>query len=323
MSGRVEMDRTGAADVLVYRADTIAGPCPGEVRVRQVMIGVNFVDIYHRRGLYALPAYPIVPGVEAVGMVEALGAGVTNFSLGDRVAYAGLPVGSYADYRNIDAHRLIKVPDQIGDKAVAGSFLRGLTAHLLLDVVAPVRPGQSVLIHAAAGGLGLILTQWAKRRGAVTLGTVGSEAKADLARALGLEHAILYRQEDFVARVATITGGRGVDLVIDGVGAGNLIGSLACIRSFGMVANIGQTAGAEPLLDVHALTNRFLIRPSVLGYIADEAAYRAAANAWFSILSAGLDVSGGHEYLLAEAAIAHADMEAGRTSGAVRLIAGT
>ena len=320
MNQQLEFDTPGAPTQLAWRSAETVDPGPNDVRIRQTAIGVNYVDIYFRQGLYPMPKGETVPGVEAVGVIDAVGTRVKDYRIGDRVAYAGLPVGAYRQYRNIAAERLVKVPDSLPDTAIAGSLLRGMTAHLLLDVVGQLQPGKSVLIHAAAGGLGLILVQWAKRRGARTIGTVSTTDKAAMALKAGLDIPVLYRDTDFVEETLAATEGRGADLVIDGVGGDNLVRSIKATRAFGTVLNIGQTAGPVPPLDIQLLTNRSLMRPSVLAYLADPIAYRCAAKGWFSRLEAGLDVSGGHDYAFADAATAHADIESGRTSGAVRLI---
>ena len=314
-----QIDGRGDAESLRLRELPLPQPQAGEVRVRHTWVGVNFVDIYHRIGLYPLPAYPATPGVEAVGVVDAVAEDVIGFAVGDRVAYAGLPAGSYADTRTIPAARLIRLPEDLSDEQVAGSLLRGLTAYLLLHRVTSIVPGQTVLVHAAAGGLGLILVQWLKRLGATVIGTVGSPEKVEIARAHGLDHAILYRDEDFVSAVAGLTEGRGADFAVDGIGDETLAKTLRAVGAFGTVANIGQVAGAIPPLDLQLLNNRFLIRPSVIAFLADNANYHAAANAWFAMLRDGLKVSEVQDYTFEEASLAHADMEAGRTTGAVRL----
>ncbi|TWD54261.1 NADPH2:quinone reductase [Agrobacterium vitis] len=318
MNEVMEFDMPGEAEVLTLANRPLAALNPGEIRLRQTQIGVNFVDIYHRQGLYPLPL-PAVPGVEAVGIVEAVADDVRNLHPGDRVAYACLPAGSYASYRNLPASMAIPLPDSLDDRAIAGSFLRGLTAHMLLETVTSVKPGQTVLIHAAAGGLGLILTQWAKQKGATTIGTVSTTAKADLAVAHGLDHAIVYTESDFVAQTLHLTDGKGVDYVIDGIGADVLLASFAALKPFGMVASIGQTAGPVAAIDPKLLTNRGFMRPSILALTADKQAYRTAAEAWLTMLAAGMRLEDGHTYPLAEAAKAHQDMEQRRTTGPVRL----
>lgn len=319
----ITLDETGGAEVLRHREVELPPPGAGEVRVRHSAIGVNFVDIYHRTGLYPLPALPAVPGVEGAGRVEAVGAGVGGWRPGDRVAYAGLPAGGYAEARNIPAARLVRLPDAVPERVAAASMLRGLTAHMLLHRVAAVRPGQVVLIHAAAGGLGLLLTQWARRLGALTIGTVGSEEKAGLARDHGLDHAILYREHDFAAAVRDLTGGRGVDVAFDGIGGDTLVRTLECVRPFGMVASIGQAGGPIAPLALSELGPRrslALARPSVFAYANDPHCYAEGAAALFAQLADGLAVTVGAEYPLAEAAEAHRALEAGSTVGSLLLV---
>lgn len=323
MVSAIVMDRIGGPEVLRLAERDLPPPGPGEARVRHSAIGVNFVDIYHRTGLYPLPGLPAIPGVEGAGVVEAVGEGVREVTVGDRVAYAGLPAGGYAQARNIPATRLIRLPDDISDRLAAAAMLRGLTAHMLLHRVAAVGSGSTVLIHAAAGGLGLMLTQWARRLGAVTIGTVGSEAKAQLARDHGLDHAVLYRQTDFVAAVRELTGGQGVDVAVDGIGGDTLPRTLDCVRPFGLVASVGQAGGAIAPLAVSELGPRrslALARPSVFAYANDPGCYFRGAEALFAQLRDGMAVTVGEEYPLAQAAQAHADLEAGRTTGSLLLI---
>lgn len=319
----IALEEYGGAEVLRRRDVELPPPGAGEVRVRHAAMGVNFVDIYHRTGLYPLPALPAVPGVEGAGWVEKVGAGVEGLSPGDRVAYAGLPAGGYAEARNIPAARLVRLPDHVPERVAAASMLRGLTAHMLLHRVANVRPGQVVLIHAAAGGLGLILTQWARRLGAVTIGTVGSADKAGLARDHGLDHAILYREADFVAAVRDLTGGRGVDAAFDGIGGDTLPRTLDCVRPFGVVASVGQAGGPVAPLAVSEIGPRrslALARPSVFAYANEPHAYAEGAAALFEQLAGGLAVTIGGEYPLADAAGAHRELEAGRTVGSLLLV---
>lgn len=323
MVSAIVMDRTGGPEVLRLAERDLPPPGPGEARVRHSAIGVNFVDIYHRTGLYPLPGLPATPGVEGAGVVEAVGEGVREVAVGNRVAYAGLPAGGYAQARNIPAVRLVRLPDDIPERLAAAAMLRGLTAHMLLHRVAAVGPGSTVLIHAAAGGLGLMLTQWARRLGAVTIGTVGSEAKAQLARDHGLDHAVLYRQTDFVAAVRDLTGGQGVDVAVDGIGGDTLPRTLDCVRAFGLVASVGQAGGAIAPLAVPELGPRrslALARPSVFAYANDPGCYFRGAEALFAQLRGGMAVTVGEEYPLAQAARAHADLEAGRTTGSLLLI---
>ena len=292
-----------------------------EVCIRQTAIGVNFVDIYQRSGLYPMPPANI-PGIEGVGVVTEVGADVTSVGAGDRIAYAGAPVGAYAMERNLPAWRVIKLPDSLSDEAVASSFVKGITAHMLLDRVYPVRADTALLVHSAAGGLGQLLTRWASDLGATVIGTVGSEAKAEVAWQAGAQHVIVGRDADFAAAVADITGGRGVDVAYDGVGGATLAKTIACVRPFGVVASIGQAAGTIPPVDVNDLGPRrslSLARPSVMAYMNEVEAYRVAADAVLKGIARGTLRVAGQSYPFSAAARAHADLEAGRTSGALYL----
>jgi NADPH2:quinone reductase len=320
MVAAIEMDQFGGPEVLNLRQRTLPAPGPGEVRLRQTAIGVNFVDIYYRAGLYPVAQLPTGLGVEAAGTVEAVGEDVADLAPGDAVAYGGRPIGSYAEARIVPAARLLKLPPTISPRLAAASLLRGLTAQMLLHRLLPLTAGQTILIHAAAGGVGLLLTQWAKRLGLITIGTVGSEEKAALARAHGLDHAILYRQSDFVAAVRDLTDDQGVDFAVDGIGGQTLAKTIATVRPFGMVASIGQAGGPIPAVDVHSLSGVALARPSVLAYVSDLDTYRTAAAALFAVLADGLAVEIGADYPLAQAAQAHRALEAGNTSGSVLLI---
>ena len=309
-----------AAQLQTHRFDT-PRPGPGEVRVRQRAIGVNFVDIYHRTGLYPLPL-PANLGVEAAGVVEAVGEGVTGFDVGQRVAYAGPPVGAYASARVLPAERLLHLPDTVSDDVAAASLLRGITVHMLLTAVRPIRQGDTLLVHAAAGGLGLLLVQWAKRRGARVIGTVGSEDKAQLALAHGLDHAVCHRKQDFVAEVMCLTDGQGVDFAVDGIGGDTLRRTLATVRPFGMVASVGQAGGSVetiPLADLGPARSIALARPSVFRYLADPARYQEAGRAVLPMLAEGVAVPVSGRLPLTEAARAHQLLESGQTTGALLL----
>ena len=296
-------------------------PAADEIRIRQTAIGVNFVDVYQRAGLYPMPPANI-PGVEGVGVVADVGANVTSLSVGDRVAYAGAPVGAYASERNLPAWRAIRLPAALANAQVASVFVKGITAHMLLHRVFPVGPGTTILAHSAAGGLGQLLTRWATDLGASVIGTVGSDAKAEIARQAGARHVIVGRDADFAARVAELTNGRGVDVAYDGVGGRTLAKTLACVRPFGAVASIGQSGGPIPPLDVLELGPRrslMLARPSVMAYMNDADAYVAAAEAVLAALACGVLRAAGKAYRLSEAALAHAELESGLTSGALYL----
>ena len=321
MAEIIRLKAPGSVEQLELATVDLGPPARGEVRLRQTAIGVNFIDIYQRMGLYALPS-EAVPGVEAVGVVAALGEDVTGVAVGDRVAYAGAPVGAYASERNLPAWRCVKLPDTVADEAVAAAFLKGITAHMLLDRVFPVGRGTTILVHSAAGGLGQLLTRWATARGAVVIGTVGSQTKAEIAREAGAHHTIVGRDADFAAAVANITGGRGVDVAYDGVGGATLQKTLGCVRPFGVVASIGQSGGPIPAIDVNDLGPRrslMLARPSVMAYVNDATEYRRAAEGVLAALRDGALRLAGNAYPLRDAARAQADLEAGRTVGALYL----
>ena len=322
MTRQIAMTAIGGPEVLSLRDADLRPPAPGEVRLRQSAIGVNFVDIYHRTGLYPVPELPVALGVEGAGTVEAVGAGVVGFAAGDRVAYAGLPVGGYAEARNVPASRLVPLPEGIDARTAAAAMLRGVTAHMLLTHVHPVSEDTVVLVHAAAGGLGMILTQWARALGATVIGTVSSQAKAEIARDLGLDHAILYRETDFVEEARCLTGGRGVDVAYDGIGGDTLLRTLDAVRPFGTLASIGQASGSLPEIPLSEIGPRrslALARPSVFAYASDVESYRAAAEALFARIAEGLRVTIGAEFSLAEAAEAQKQLEAGSTTGSILL----
>lgn len=323
---RIGIDRHGDAGVLRRVDALVALPGAGEVRIRQTAVGVNFVDIYFRAGAHPLPALPDALGVEAAGVVDAVGPGVTDLVAGQRVAYAGLPTGSYASMRTLPADRVVPVPDSVSDDAAAAALLKGITVHMLLHRVRQVGAGDTVLVHAAAGGVGLLATQWARSLGARVIGTVGSAAKAARVRAHGAEAVIDYREEDFVAAARAFGGGAGVDYAIDGIGGDVLTRTLGAVRPFGMVASIGQVAaiGARHTIDLDELgpaRSIALARPSVLGFIArDVAGYREAARATLERLAGGMRVEIGARLPLEQAADAHRMLESRNTTGALVLV---
>lgn len=317
----VRIHRQGGPEQLETEWLGVAPPAAGEVRVRQLAIGVNFLDVYHRNGTYPLAQLPATLGVEGAGVVEALGPGVTGVVPGQRVAYTGL-AGGYAAVRNVPLERLVAVPDGVSLDAVAGGLLRGLTAHMLFTHVRALRPGDTVLVHAAAGGLGLVLTQWASALGARVIGTVGNRDKAALALAHGAERVVLYREEDFVAAARDFSGGRGVDFAIDGIGGATVLRTFDAVRPYGMAASVGQAGGGmEPvdLLQIGKPRSIAFSRPSVMQFMTAPGLYREGAQAALARLGAGLRVPVGLDLPLARAAEAHAAMEAGQTSGAVLL----
>jgi NADPH2:quinone reductase len=318
----IELVGVGGVEHLQPARRALPAPGEGELRIRHEASGVNFIDIYYRTGLYSLPL-PAVMGVEGAGVVEAVGDGVVGFAAGDRVAYAGAPMGGYAEARNLPASRAIKLPDGVETRVAAAAILRGLTVQMLLRGPRPAAPGSTILVHAAAGGLGQMLTRWARRMDLTVIGTVGSQAKAQAARAAGADHVIVGRDADFVAQVLALTDGRGVDVAYDGLGGDYLRRTFDAVTPFGMVVNVGQAAGPTPPVAVADLSKRGLAlwRPSVMAYVADVARYRAAAADLLAVLERGeLTVEIGGEYVLEDAGKAHADLEAGRTTGSLLLV---
>ena len=322
MATAMRLKAPGGADQFERVTIALPPPQPDEIRIRQTAIGVNFIDIYQRSGLYPLPP-PAIPGVEAVGLVTAVGANVTSPRVGDRVAYAGAPVGAYVSERNLPAWRAIHLPDSVSDASVASVFVKGITAHMLLQRVYPVGPGTVVLIHSAAGGLGQLMTRWARHLGATVIGTVGSDIKAETARNAGAQHVIVGRDADFARAVADLTDARGVDVAYDGVGGDTLSKTLQCVRPFGVVASIGQSAGAIPPINVDDLGPRrslMLARPSVMAYLNSREDYRNAADAVLAAAQEGILRSEGKAYRLNDVAQAHADLEDGRSTGSLYLV---
>jgi NADPH:quinone reductase len=318
----VQLQSPGGVDRLEGTETVVTAPRTGEILVRQTAIGVNFIDIYLRTGLYPLPALPAVLGVEGAGIVTAVGADVADLQVGDRVAYAGA-VGAYATERLLPAWRAIPLPPAITDMAAASALARGMTAHMLMTRVHTVGAGTVALVHGAAGGLGSLLVQWAKRAGATVIGAVGSAPKAALAREAGCDHVIVGRDIDLAAEVAALTEARGVDVAYDGIGGTMLRKTLACVRPFGTVASIGQVAGPIQPLDVEELGPRrslIFARPSVMAYMSEPATYRRAAVEVMNTMADGLLPAIGKTYPLAEAARAQADLEAGHTTGSVLLL---
>ncbi|KGF69128.1 quinone oxidoreductase [Hoeflea sp. BAL378] len=313
------VSKHGGPEVLEWRDHQASDPGPGEVRIRHEAVGLNFIDVYFRTGLYPAPnGLPLVPGNEGAGVVVALGEGVTLFKQGDRVAYAG-PIGAYAEERVIAADKLVKVPDAIDLDVAAGMMLKGMTAEYLLCRTHKVVAGETILFHAAAGGVGLIAGQWAKSLGATVIGTVGSAEKAELAAANGYDHVINYRTEDFVARVKDITKGRGVDVVYDSVGKDTFPGSLDCLRPRGLWASFGQSSGPIEPFNIGILSQKgslFATRPTLFTYNASRPDLEASANALFDVVARGIvRIEINQRYRLEDAARAHADLEGRKTTG--------
>ncbi|MEJ2366055.1 MAG: quinone oxidoreductase, partial [Deltaproteobacteria bacterium] len=290
MAKAIIMSEIGVPEVLRWEEYDPGKPGPEEVLLRHEAVGLNYIDIYHRSGLYPLPSLPAIPGMEGGGIVEAIGDSVTEVSVGDRVAYAGLPPGAYAEVRIIPAHRLVKLPDSISTRQGAAMMLQGMTARYLLHGCYQVKTGDTILIQAAAGGVGLIVCQWAKHLGATVIGTVGSQEKAELAKTHGCHYPILYREEDFVSRVKEITQGKGVDVVYDSVGQTTFMKSLDCLRPLGMMVSFGQSSGSIPPFDLGILGAKgslFLTRPSLMVYTAKREDLIAHARDLFEVVEKG------------------------------------
>ncbi|MDX3929373.1 MAG: quinone oxidoreductase [Shinella sp.] len=312
----------GGPEVLKLEEVPLGPPGPGEVQIRQAAIGLNFIDVYFRTGLYKAEP-PFIPGKEGAGTVTAVGDGVTDFAIGDRVAYASAD-GAYAAERNVATRHLVKVPEGISLETAAAMMLKGMTAQYLLNQTFEVKPGDVILFHAAAGGVGLIAGQWAKALGATVIGTAGSKAKIDLALAHGYDHVIPYDSEDFVARVREITDGRGVDVVYDSVGKDTFPKSLDCLKPRGLWVSFGNSSGAVEAFNITLLAQKgslFATRPSLFHYISTREALDACANSLFDIVRSNkVRININQTYPLAEAGRAHTDLETRKTSGTTLLV---
>jgi len=323
MPHAIRIHETGGPEVLRWEEVGAGETASNEARVRHEAVGLNFIDVYFRTGRYPL-ALPSGLGLEGAGVVEAVGSAVTEVQVGDRVAYAGGPPGAYAEVRNIPADRLVKLPDAIDFKTAAAMMLQGMTAQYLLRRTYRVQAGDTILIQAAAGGVGLIVCQWAKALGATVIGTVSSDEKAALAKAHGCDYPILYTREDFVARVKEITGGAGVPVVYDSVGADTFTKSLDCLRPLGMMVTFGQSAGPVAPVDTQELSKRgslFLTRPTLFTYIAKRADLLQTAQELFEVVGSGkVKIEVNQTYALKDAAQAHIDLEARKTTGSTILL---
>jgi NADPH2:quinone reductase len=322
MPKAIVVSELGGPEVL--RFVDVAEPVPGrgEARIRQTAIGVNFIDVYFRTGLYKPPALPFTPGQEGAGVVEAIGPGVTEVAVGDRIAYAGLP-GGYAEARLLPAVRLVKLPPGIEDKTAAAMMLKGMTAEVLLLRCARVGRGDTILFHAAAGGVGSIACQWAKHLGLRVIGTAGGPEKVARAAALGCDHVIDYDKEDVAARVKELTGGAGVAAVFDGVGKRTFDASLACLAMRGMLVLFGQSSGVVPPVEPSALARAslFLTRPSFFHYIGTREELVTSATRLFEVVASGaVKIEVGQSHALRDAAAAHRDLEGRKTTGSTVLI---
>lgn len=324
MPHAIRIHAYGGPEQLRWDEVDVPDPGPGQVRLRQTAIGLNYIDTYHRTGLYPVPALPAVIGMEAAAVVEAIGPDVAELKIGDRVAYASPPVGAYAEVRLMPADRLVVLPRAIGDVEAAAMMLQGMTAWYLLKRTFRVQPGDPILVHAAAGGVGLILCQWAKLLGAIVIGTVGSDEKAELARSHGCQHPIVYTREDFAKRTREIIGGEGVAVVYDGIGKDTFTGSLDALRPMGLLVSFGNASGPVAPFEPAILSQKgslFLTRPTLMHYTAKRADLVTAATDLFEVVVDGsVKIAINQTYPLAEAAQAHRDLEARKTTGSTVLL---
>jgi NADPH2:quinone reductase len=321
MSHAIRIHKTGGPEVLQWEEVEVGDPGPGQVRIHQEAAGLNFIDVYHRTGLYK-QEMPFTPGVEGAGVIEAVGAEVRKLKKGDRVAYAG-PLGGYAEDRLIDAEKVVKLPKSISTEQAAGMMLQGMTAQMLLRSVFPVHEGDIILVHAAAGGVGLIMCQWAAALGATVIGTVGTEEKAELARAHGCAHPIVYSKQDFVAEVKRITGGEKLPVVYDSVGRDTFMRSLDCLKVRGLMVSFGNASGpVEPFspLVLSQKGSLYLTRPTLFHYIATHEQLEQSAGELFDMVSSGkVKIEVQQRFALKDAAEAHRQLEARKTTGSTIL----
>ena len=325
MAHAIRIHRYGGPEEMVWEETETGRPGAGEVLLRQTAVGLNFIDTYNRTGYYPLPELPATLGREAAGVVEETGEGVDEFRPGDRVAYALTP-GAYVEERLISADQLVPLPEEVDDRQAAAVMIKGLTAHYLLRKTYEVKAGDRILVHAAAGGVGLLLCQWAKHLGATVIGTVGSPEKAALARAHGCDVPVLYKDEDFVERVREITDGEGLPVVYDSVGETTFMKSLDCLAPLGVMVTYGQSSGPAPPLEVTTLAQKgslFLTRPTLFHYVARRESLLANSSELLDLVSRGvLRIEIGQTYPLRDAVQAHRDLEARKTTGSTILIPG-
>lgn len=320
----IRIHEAGGPEAMRYEDIEVGAPGEGQVRLQQTAIGLNYIDVYHRSGVYPLPDFPTAIGMEAAGVVESVGPGVNNLKVGDRVAYASAPIGSYTTARLMPADRLVKVPDGIDDKTAASMMLQGMTTQYLIHKTYKVTKDTTVLFHAAAGGVGLIAMQWLKAIGATVIGTVGSDEKAKLAQQYGCTHTINYNTEDFPARVKELTDGEGVDVVYDSVGAATFEGSLKCIKPFGLMVTYGNASGKVPAFDLNrlgGLGSLFVTRPTLFVYTAKRKDLEEISNSLFqAVLSGKVKIEVNQTYPLSQMEQAHRDLEARKTTGSTVII---
>ena len=321
MPHAIRIHQTGGPEVLQWEAIEVGAPGSGQVRLKQTAVGLNYIDVYHRTGLYPLPL-PFIPGMEAAGIVEAAGTGVTNLKPGDRVAYASV-IGAYAETRLVAADKVVKLPNNIDDRTAAAMMLQGMTARYLIRDIYKVGPGDTILIHAAAGGVGLIVCQWAAALGATVIGTVSTDEKAALAKANGCHHPIVYTREDFQARVLEITGGEKLPVVYDSVGKDTFMKSLDCLRPRGLIVLFGASSGPVPPLDLSLLSQKgslMVTRPTLATFVATKPLLEENSSDLFSVVGSGkVKIHVNQTYPLKDTAKAHRDLEARKTTGSTVL----
>ena len=323
MTHAIRIHQTGDIDQLRWEQVNVGEPGPGEVRIRQTAVGLNFIDVYMRTGLYPLPKLPAILGMEAAGVVEAVGQNVTGLSAGDRVGYCIVP-GAYTETRLVAAEKLLKLPDGVSDQTAAAMMLKGMTAHYLLYRSYPVKPGDNILVMAAAGGVGLILCQWAKHLGATVIGCVGSKEKAALAKANGADHTILYREEDIAGKVREITAGEGVAVSYDSVGQATFEASLNSLRPFGVMVTFGNASGPVEPFSPSILAPKgslYLTRPTLATHTATRALLEEGGDRLFDLVGRGIvKIAVNQTYALSQTAAAHRDLEARKTTGSTVLL---
>lgn len=321
MTKAIRFSETGGPEVLRLADADLPPPAAGEIRLRQTAIAVNFIDTYHRSGLYPVKL-PSGLGLEAVGIVDAIGAGVTDFAVGDRAGYCTGPIGAYAEAANLPAARAVKIPDDISDDIAASILMKGITSEYLLRRTYPVKAGETILFHAAAGGVGQVACQWAKALGATVIGTVGSDAKVDLAKSFGCDHVIVSGREDIAARLMEITGGKGVPVSYDGVGKDSFEASIASLAIRGVLVSFGNASGPVPPFSPAILSPKslYLTRPGLFAYVGTTQELRDSAAALFNVVLSGkVKIADPAVYALSEAARAHEDLQARRTTGSIIL----
>jgi NADPH2:quinone reductase len=323
MPHAIRIHQTGGPEVMQWEDVSVGDPGPGEARVRHTAVGLNYIDTYHRSGLYKIPL-PSGIGSEAAGVVEAVGGGVSELKPGDRVAYSGGPIGAYCEARLIPADRLVKLPQGISDRVAATLMLKGLTVQYLLRQTYPLKAGETILLHAAAGGIGLIACQWARALGVTVIGTVGSDEKAALAKANGCTHTIVYTRENFVERVKELTGGKGVPVVYDAVGKDTFPASLDCLSPRGLFVSFGNASGSIPPFDILLLSQKgslYVTRPTLYTYTAKRADLLKMADEMFSmVLNGKIKNDARQTYALKDAAQAHRDLQSRKTTGSTVLL---